>query len=69
MTIKRCMNCSKPFSTRVIKLDNFCSVECKNEFRNKLIDINKISDTQAEMEFKAKQKERNKDFRLSRRRI
>ena len=69
MTIKRCMNCSDPFSTRIVKLDNFCSNKCKIEFNNKLININKISDTQAEMEFKAKQKEKDKDWRLSRRRI
>ena len=69
MTIKRCSNCGKPFSTRIIKSSNFCSKECEYKFNKNLKDITDISVTQMDRDYKSKQKDEEKDHRLSRRRI
>lgn len=60
MTIKRCLNCGDPFSTRVIKLKDFCSVECKYEWKNKQIkNILGI-----DLDVKTKQKAKTNNYRL-----
>ena len=48
------MNCGNPFSTRVIKLEYFCSVECEHEFKNKQSDNEDWMSSQIDMDIKAK---------------
>ncbi len=67
MTIRRCMNCGNPFSTRITKLENFCSVECEYTFKNKQLDNKDWQEVQMDIDFKAIQEGKANDYRLLRR--
>lgn len=71
MTINRCTGCGKIFSSNKSKLDFFCSIKCKVVYDQKLYDKrdNDWFEVQSEIDLKARREDKNKDFRLSRRRL